>query len=122
MSNYIRMHTGLYSGPCSAHGLKQARGLLAVYLLPTGPSPLLSTGAAVSISVVVTAIVFTVIGIFIGLLVMRICSSKKAVYSPPAERQANIGSTAPFGPVYEELSPKEQIELNTNQAYGPVGM
>ena len=30
--------------------------------------------------------------------------------------------TATAGPVYEEVSqPKEEIELKTNQAYGPVG-
>ncbi len=47
---------------------------------------------------------------------------KKAVYSPAAEGQTNEGLTAPAGPVYEEVSPKEEIELNTNQAYGPVGL
>ncbi len=46
--------------------------------------------------------------------------SKKAVYFPAAKGQANAGPTAPAGPVYEEVSPKEEIELNTNQAYGPV--
>ncbi len=44
---------------------------------------------------------------------------KKNVYLP-AKEQANLGPTAPAGPVYEEVSPKEEIELNTNQAYGPV--
>ncbi len=28
----------------------------------------------------------------------------------------------PVGPIYEEVSPKEEIELNTNQAYGPVAL
>ena len=46
----------------------------------------------------------------------------KAVYSPAAKEQANVGPTIPAGPVYEEVSPKEEIELNTNQAYGPVGL
>ncbi len=49
------------------------------------------------------------------------CSRKKVVYSPAAEKKANVGPTAPAGPVYEEVSPKDEIELNTNQAYGPVG-
>ncbi len=53
---------------------------------------------------------------------MHLCSRKKAVYSPAAEGQVNVGPTAPAGPVYEEVSPKEEIELNTNQAYGPVGL
>ena len=35
---------------------------------------------------------------------------------PPLQQQ-----TTPAGPVYEEVSqPKEEIELKTNQAYGPV--
>ncbi len=45
---------------------------------------------------------------------------KKAVYSPTAERQANVGPTAPAGPVYEEVSLREEIELNTKNANGPV--
>ena len=36
--------------------------------------------------------------------------------SPPPQQQ-----TLATGPVYEEVSlPKEEIELKTNQAYGPV--
>ena len=54
---------------------------------------------------------------------MYLCSHKKAaVYSPSADGQANVRPTVPAGPVYEEMSPKEEIELNTNQAYGPVGL
>ena len=78
--------------------------------------------AAVSISVVVTAIVFMIIGLFVGLLIMYLFMHKKNVYSPSAKEQANVGPTVPAGPVYEEVSPKEEIELNTNQAYGPVGL
>ncbi|XP_064403648.1 mucin-2-like [Halichondria panicea] len=78
--------------------------------------------AAVSISVVVTAILFTIIGLFVGLLIMYLFMHKKNVYSPSAKEQANVGPTTPAGPVYEEVSPKEEIELNTNQAYGPVGL
>ena len=55
-----------------------------------------------------------------GLLIMYLLMRKKAVYSPSAEGQANVGPTVPAGPVYEEVSPKEAIELNTNQAYGPL--
>ncbi len=72
----------------------------------------------VSVSVVVTAVLFTVIGLLMGLLIMFM--RKKAVYSPSAKERANVGPTAPAGPVYEEVSPKEEIELNTNQACGPV--
>ncbi len=94
-----------------------------VCLLPcTVQSPTLFTGEILSISVVVTAVAFIVIGFLAGLLVMHFCSRKKAVYSPAAERKVNLRPTAPAGPVYEEVSPKEEIELNTNQAYGPVGL
>ncbi len=55
-----------------------------------------------------------------GLLIMYLFMRKKAAYSPAAKEQANVGPTLPAGPVYEEVSPKEEIELNTNQAYGPV--
>ncbi len=57
-----------------------------------------------------------------GLLIMYLLMRKKAAYSLSAEGQANVGPTVPAGPVYEEVSPKEEIELNTNQAYGPVGL
>ncbi len=82
----------------------------------------LFTGATVAISVVITFIVILVIGFVTGFMMSTICSRKKAVYSPTAEGQANVGPTAPAGPVYEEVSPKEEIELNTNKAYGPVGL
>ena len=53
---------------------------------------------------------------------MYLFMHKKNVYSSSAKEQANVGPTASAGPVYEEVSPKEEIELNTNQAYGPVGL
>ena len=64
----------------------------------------------------------TVTGFIAGLLVMYLCMRKKAVYSLTAEGQTNVGPTAPAGPVYEEVSHKEEIELNTNEAYRPVGL
>ncbi len=87
------------------------------------PSLLTGTdlGIAVSVSVVVTAALFTIIGFLTGLLVMYLCYHKKVAHFPAAEGQANArSSTVPVGPVYEEVSPKEEIELNTNQAYGPL--
>ncbi len=85
---------------------------------------ILSTGEAIAISFVITFIVAAILGFLAGLLVMHLCSGscKKAVYSPATKEQANIGPTAPVGPVYEEVSPKDEIELNTNQAYGPVAL
>ena len=80
----------------------------------------LSTGVVVTISVVITFIVSVVIGFIAGFITSTLCSRKKAVYSPTVKGQANIGPTAPAGPVYEEVSHKEEIELNTNKAYGQV--
>ena len=57
-----------------------------------------------------------------GLLIMYLFMRKKAVYSPGAKEEVNVRPTVPAGPVYEEVSPKEEIELNTNQAYGPLGL
>ena len=83
-------------------------------------TPLLSTGVTVAISVVITFIVTLIIGFLAGLLVMHLCSHKKT--SLTAEGQANVRPTAPAGPVYEEVLHKEEIELNTNKAYGPIGL
>ena len=47
---------------------------------------------------------------------MHLFMRKKNVYSPVAKGQANVEPTAPAGPVYEKVSPKEE----TNQAYGPL--
>ncbi len=44
---------------------------------------------------------------------------KKAVYYT---RKTALSVVEPTKPVYEEVSPKEEIELNTNQAYGPLGL
>ncbi len=81
-----------------------------------------STGVFIALGVIISSFLSIVTGFLAGLLVMYLCSRKKAVYSPAAEGHANIRPTAPVGPVYEEVSPKEEIELNTNQAYGPVGL
>ncbi len=74
----------------------------------------LSTGVVVAITAVIVLIVSVVIGFIAGFITSTLCSHKKAVYSPTVEGQGNIGPTAPAGPVYED------IELNTNKAYGPV--
>ena len=80
-----------------------------------------STGATVGITLAVSAIVCSILGFLAGLLVMYLITHKKAMYSP-AKGQANVRPTVPVGPVYEEVPPalKEKIELNVNQAYGPI--
>ncbi len=97
---------------------------LSSHLLYAVQSPSIFTGTdlgiAVSVSVIITAALFMIIGFLTGLLVMYLRYHKKAAHFPAAEGQGNARSTAPVGPVYEEVSPKEEIELNTNQAYGPL--
>ncbi len=78
----------------------------------------LSTGVTVAIGVIITFVASTLLGFLAGLLVMYSFTRKKAVYYT---RKSVVEPTAPAGPVYEEVSPKEEIELNTNQAYGPLG-
>ncbi len=72
----------------------------------------------VAITCVITFIVAVIIGFAAGFSVSTLCSCKKTEKSSTTEGQANVGSTAPAGPVYEELSlKKEEIELKTNNAY-----
>ncbi|XP_064403084.1 uncharacterized protein LOC135348714 [Halichondria panicea] len=82
----------------------------------------LSTGVTVAIGVTTTFVVSTILGFLAGLLVMYSFTRKKAVYYTRKTALSVIEPTKPVGPVYEEVSPKEEIELNTNQAYGPVGL
>ncbi|XP_064401761.1 complement receptor type 1-like [Halichondria panicea] len=113
---------GAATASCNNSGLWDPDPALLKCMSTSFQSPILFTGEILSISVVVTAVAFIVIGFLTGLLVMHLCSRKKAVYFPAAKGQANIRPTTPVGPVYEEVSPKEEIELNTNQAYGPLGL
>ena len=72
-------------------------------------------------SVCVTVfIVAAVMGFLLGLIAMYTCVQKKPLHLPT---ERHIQPTVPSCPVYEEVSsmPKEEIELKTNQAYGPVG-
>ncbi len=52
---------------------------------------------------------------------MYLFMRKKAVYFTRKTALSVVEPTKPVGPVYEEVLPKKDIELNTNQAYGPVG-
>ncbi|XP_064403403.1 uncharacterized protein LOC135348934 [Halichondria panicea] len=82
----------------------------------------LSTGATLAISVTTTFVASTILGFLAGLLVMYLFTRKKAVYYTRKTALSVVQPTKPVGPVYEEVSPKEEIELNTNQAYGPLGL
>ncbi len=92
---------------------------LSTTALTTAP---LSTGVAVAITAVIVFIVTLVIGFLTGVALTYLCMHKKAVYFSTAEGQTNVGPTVPAGPVYEEVSHKEEIELNTNKAYEQVGL
>ena len=53
-------------------------------------------------------------------------TSNKTVYSDENSSPSmllNVQPTALVGPIYEDVSPapKEEIELKSNQAYGPIG-
>ena len=82
----------------------------------------LSIAEITGMSTGITLLMATLLGFLSGLVVMHLCSRKKAVYSSAAKGQANVRPIASVGPVYEEVLPKQEIELNTNQAYGPGGM
>ena len=102
-----------------------------------GTSNILDTGGIIGITVVITFIVSVLIGLAIGMLVMyfvmqakinkiteRQTSPRQQQTPPPQQQQtppAQQQQTTPAGPVYEEVfQPREEIELKTNQAYGPV--
>ncbi len=79
----------------------------------------LTINQVVVICTTVTFIVAMVSGCASGALLTYWIMRKKTVFSPAAEGQ---GPTVPAVPVYEEVSPKEDIEMNTNQAYGPCSV
>ncbi|XP_064382170.1 uncharacterized protein LOC135331039 [Halichondria panicea] len=116
--------TGPNNITCTNAGVWSTEPKAIMCVSPTeGPTATsLSIGAVVAISVIITFFVAAILGFLTGLLVMHLSSRKKAVYSLAPEGQANVGPTPPAGPVYEEVSPKEEMELYTNQAYGPVGL
>ncbi len=49
---------------------------------------------------------------------------RKKIVNLLAKKQTNVGPTVPAGPIYEEVRvlPTEEIELEINQAYRPVGL
>ncbi len=100
------------------------KGLAFQYTLIQWQSSTAPTAATLStgVAVAITFIVSTILGFLAGLLVMYSLMRRKGVYSTKTTTLSVVGPTAPAGPVYEEVSPKEEIELNTNQAYGPVGL
>ena len=87
-------------------------------------------GQATGLSTAVTFILTMVIGLVLGMALMHCImsakrTSKHAVTvdeSSHTSTHISVQPTAPAGPVYEDVSPapKEEIELKSNQAYGPI--
>ena len=92
--------------------------IFGVLIFTAGVPFTISTGAAVGVT-------FTVaigVGFVAGLLVMYLITRCKNLKHNEGRGQTQIPQQIVAGPVYEEVStPKENIELETNQAYGPVG-
>ena len=89
-----------------------------------GSTDSLSTGQVVGITVVVTFIVSILIGLAVGVGVTYLIKHVKTAHKTvdvPTEASPQQQQPTP-GPLYEEVAPaKEEIELKTNEAYGPVG-
>ncbi|XP_064402641.1 membrane cofactor protein-like isoform X1 [Halichondria panicea] len=105
---------------CNNSGLWDPDLALLDCVSPTAAT--LSSGVTLAIGVTTTFVASTLLGFLAGLLVMYSFMRKKAVYFTRKTTLSAVEPTKPVGPVYEEVSPKEEIELNTNQAYGPLGL
>ena len=101
-------------------------------IVGTPASTSVGIGGAVGISVVLSSIVSIIIGLVVGVM-FTYCAMRRRINKgneiqlislPTSQEQQTTPSqqqTPAAGPVYEEVSlPKEEIELKTNQAYGPV--
>ncbi|XP_064403253.1 uncharacterized protein LOC135348821 [Halichondria panicea] len=109
--------TGPNTITCTNAGVWSTEPEAIMCVLPTEAATL-STGVTIAISVTTTFVAITILGFLAGLLVMYSFTRKKARKTALSV----VEPTKPVGPVYEEVSPKEEIELNTNQAYGPLGL
>ena len=80
----------------------------------------LAVGISVVITFIVTLLVVLVVQVGVTYLIKHVKTAHKTVdvptEAPPQQQQPTPG------PLYEEVAPaKEDIELKTNEAYGPVG-
>ena len=86
---------------------------------PTSTAATLSTGAAVGITAVVTALIALFVGGLIGALLFYCISKHLSQRSKPElsshQQQQAVVPQQRAGPEYEEV-----VELKENQAYGPV--
>jgi len=81
----------------------------------------LTTGAAVGIAVVTTAVVFFMAGVLTGALVYH-CISKHRSQSSGSKPESSSHQQQQAGPEYEEVSATsaEKIEIRRNVAYESV--
>ena len=94
---------------------------------PAGAVDYLSSGAAVAIAVVTTAIVFFIAGVFTGVLLYHCISHHRSQCTKPVSASNQQQQT---GPEYEEVvelsenmacnKPVKSIELRANEAYQHV--
>ena len=87
--------------------------------------PSFSTAQVVGLTVAVTFILTMIVGLGSGMVLMycflSVKRTRKFTVSVDHPSTSAIQPTEQAVPVYEEVSPKEKIELKSNQAYGPVG-
>ena len=79
-----------------------------------------AVGISVVITFIVTLLIVLVVQVGVTYLIKHVKTAHKTAdvptEAPPQQQQPTPG------PIYEEVAPaKEEIELNTNEAYGPVG-
>ena len=72
----------------------------------------LSTGAAVGIAVVTTAVVIFIAGVLTGVLLLHCISNHRSQCAKPVSASNQLQQT---GPEYEEV-----VELSENMAYRPT--
>ena len=87
-------------------------------------------GQATGLSTAVTFILTMVIGLVLGMAFMYCIMSAKRTskYAVTVDKSChtsthiNVQPTAPAGPIYEDVcpAPKEEIEMKSNQVYGPI--
>ena len=74
----------------------------------------------VGISIVVTFTVTLPLGLLVGMMIMYHIMRRKKQTTEEQFSQDSTALSTQVVPIYEEVSsPKEEIQLKTNEAYGP---
>ena len=107
---------------CITVKIREGNFSLANSNITDGGVEALTTGAAVGIAVVTTAVVFFMAGVLTGALVYH-CISKHRSQSSGSKPESSSHQQQQAGPQYEEVSTtsaREKIEIRRNMAYAPV--